>query len=483
MRHPRLRTWPPAGLVLFLVAFLTPFAALAEELVVHGPASPSSQRTRAAIARVRAFADSTATDAVHVSEVPAPSAAAVWVVGGVRNEICAGASWTVTQVEQEITCAIESLDALDDEAAREHFDDARAGFICLSELVDTATVWRYHFHHGILAFNEGDADGAQRHFVNAVLADPESRWDTDYSPDAQQVFLAAREQVLMSGVSRLEIHDPDGAAVEVRVDGKPFEAGAGQRDLTAGPHLVQYMTRSETVHSVELEVSADLPAALLGRGGLDAAILAGADAPGLSLLGAQEALASLAAARGVDRVLVAPDTQVDRVHTFENGHFVPPAAPVGADRWRLRPGPRIGIAAGGGVLAQGADERGSRNALAALHVGVEIRLVHGLAVDLAATVGLGTFTPDAEALAGATNVVPLVGLGLRYAFGYRIVRPYVGVRAVIRPNEQRPLGAGAALAGGVVVLPHGPLRLQVELSGGWAGLPHLTAAAAAGVAF
>lgn len=473
-----------AGCVAVLLV-LAPVPAPAADLVVHGPASPSDARARAALARARSFADSTASDAIHVSEVPAPSAAAVWVVGGVRSEVCAGKAWTVAEVEAELTQAVDDLDALDDESARGHFDDARAGFVCLSELVDTATVWRYHFHRGVLAYNEGDGDGAQRHFVDAVLADPESRWDTNYSPDAQQIFLAAREQVLMSGVSRLEIHDPDGAAVEIRVDGESVETGSGQRSLTAGPHLVQYRTRSGTIHSVELEVSAEQPAALLGRGGLDAAILAGAGAPGMSLVGAQEALTALSAARGVDRVIVAADTQPDRVHTFvaELGAFVVPPPAVGADRWRLRPGPRLGLAVGGGLLAQGSDERGSRGTLGALHIGVEIRIVAGLAVDLAATVGVAPFAEDARSLADGTNVVPLIGAGLRYAFGYRIVRPYIGVRAVLRPNEQRPLQAGAAGAGGLIVLPHGPLRIQVELTGGYAGIPHLAVTAAAGVAF
>ncbi len=464
---------------------LSTIPAQAADLVVHGPASPSDARARAALVRARSFASSSATDAIHVSEVPAPSAAAVWVVGGVRSEACAGRGWTVAEVEAALTQAIDALDALDDDSARGHFDDARAGFVCLSELVDTATVWRYHFHRGVLAFNEGDADGAQRHFVDAVLADSESRWDTNYSPDAQQIFLAAREQVLMSGVSRLEVHDPDGAAVEIRVDGEAVEPGSGQRSLTAGPHLVQYRTRSDTVHSVELEVSAEQPAALLGRGGLDRAILAGDSAPGISLQGAQEALAALAAARGVDRVIVAADTQPDRVHTFvaEQGAFVAPPPAAGADRWRLRPGPRLGLAVGGGLVAQRSDERGSRGTLGAIHLGVEIRLVAGLAVDLAATLGVAPFAAAATSLGDATNVVPLIGAGLRYAFGYRIVRPYIGARAVLRPNEQRPMQVGAAAAGGVVLLPHGPLRIQVELSGGWAGIPHVAATAAAGVAF
>jgi hypothetical protein len=480
VRTPRIEI----GCLALLLALLC-VPAQAADLVVHGPASPSDARARAALARGRSFAGSTATDAIHVSEVPAPSAAAVWVVGGVRSDVCSGKSWSVAEVEAEVNQAIDALDGLDDETARGHFDDARAGFVCLSELVDTETVWLYHFHRGVLAFNEGDADGAQRHFVDAVLADPESRWDTNYSPDAQQIFLAAREHVLMSGVSRLEIHDPDGAAVEVRVDGETVESGSGQRALTAGPHLVQYRTRSDKVHSVELEVSAEQPAALLGRGGLDSAILAGVLAPGLSLQGAQEALAALAAARGVERVIVAADTQPDRVHTFvaETGAFVIPPPAVGADRWRLRPGPRVGLALGGGVLLQRSDERGSRGTLGAIHLGVEIRIVAGLAVDLAATLGAGSFADDATSLASGTNVVPLIGVGLRYAFGYRIVRPYIGARAVLRPNEQRPLQVGAAAAGGVVVLPHGPLRIQVELSGGWAGIPHFGVTAAAGVAF
>lgn len=468
-----------------LLFVLVPRPGMAADLVVHGPASPADGRTRSALARARAFAGSTASEALHVSEVPAPSAAAVWVVGGVRSDVCAGAAWSVEQVEAEVTRAVESLDALDDETARRHFDDARAGFVCLSELVDTPTVWQYHFHRGVLAFNEGDADGAQRHFVDAVLADPDSRWDTDYSPEAQQIFLAAREQVLMSGVSRLEIHDPDGAAVEIRVDGEIVDRGAGARALTAGPHLVQYLTRSGKVHSVELEVSAGQPAALLGRGGLDAAILAGPRAPGLSLQGAHEALAALAAARSVDRVFVAPDTQPDRVHTFyaAKGGFVPPPEAKGSNRWRLRPGPRLGLALGGGLLAQRAGERASRNTLGAVHLGVEVRIVHGLALDLAATLGLGTFVDEAEVLAGSTNVVPIFGVGLRYGFGYHVVRPYLGVRALLRPNEQRSLQGGVAAAGGLVALPHGPLRLQLEVSGGWAGVPHLAVTAAAGLAF
>jgi len=476
---------PRTAILLTLLLSLVPLPAFAADLVVHGPASGSDGRARSALARARAFSDSTASDALHVSEVPAPSAAAVWVVGGVRSDVCAGAPWTVEQVEAELTRAVGSLDELDDETARRHFDDARAGFVCLSELVDTATVWRYHFHRGLLAFNVGDTDGAQRHFVDAVLADDGARWDTDYSPEAQQIFLAAREQVLMSGVSRLEIHDPDGAAVEIRVDGEIVDLGVGERALTAGPHLVQYLTRGGKVHSVELEVSADLPAALLGRGGLDAAILAGPGAPGLSLQGALEALGTLAAARGVDRVFVAPDTQPERVHAFyaAKGGYVEPPEATGGDRWRKRPGPRLGLAVGGGLLVQRTDERASRDTLGALHIGVEVRIVHGLALDLAATLGLGTFVDEAEVLADATNVVPLVGLGLRYAFGYRVVRPYVGVRALLRPNEHRPLQAGVAAAGGLVALPHGPLRLQIEVSGGWAGLPHLAVIAAAGLAF
>lgn len=473
-----------AALALLFVSLLaSPSLATAADVVVHGPASPTNQRARSALSRARLLAGATSAEALHVSQVPAPAASAVWLVGGVRSEMCTASPRTMDQVDATLTQAIDSLDALDDEMSERLFDDARAGFICLQELVDTQTVWRYHFHRGVLAFNQSDGESALLHFVHAVMADPDARWDTNYNPDGQQVFLSAREQVLMSGTSRLEIHDPDSAAVEIRVDGDVVTDDGGHLALTAGPHLIQYVTRAGDVVTVEVEVAEDAPAALLSRGGLDAAILAGIDAPGLAAVGAASALAALADARGAERVIVAPDSQPERVFTFVGQQFVEPPAPVGADRWRQRPGPRLGIAVGGGMLAQASPERGSADTFAALHLGVEVRIVRGLAADLAATIGIAPFVDQAAVLADRTNVVPLLGLGLRYAFGYSVVRPYVGVRLMLRPNEALDTGVGGAGAGGLVVLPHGPLRLQLEVQGGWCGFPHVALSAAAGLGF
>jgi len=472
------------ALVSLVVGLLMPpSTSWGADLVVHGPTAATAQRSRAALQRARLLAGSNAVEALHVSQVPAPFGTAVWIQGGVRSETCAASPRSVEEVEASLTQAIEALDALDDEAAERLFDDARAGFVCLEELVDTHTVWRYHFHRGVMAFNQSDSDAALRHFVHAVLADPDARWDTNYNPDGQQVFLSAREQVLMSGTSRLEIHDPNGAAVEIRLDGEVVTGGGVSVALTAGPHLIQYVTLGGDVVTAEVEVAEDAPAALLSRGGLDTAILAGPGAPGLAADGAAAALAALADSRGAQRVVVVPDGQPETVHTFEGGRFVEPPAPVGADRWRRRPGPRLGIAAGGGFLAQPSPERGSGDTFGALHIGVEIRLVRGLAVDLAGTIGLASFDPQAEALAGQTNVVPLLGFGLRYAFGYAVVRPYVGVRGLVRPNQALSANAGVAAAGGFVVLPHGPLRFQLEVHGGWSGFPHVAMVACVGVGF
>ena len=473
-----------AALVLLSIALLaSPSVATGADLVVHGPASPTDQRARAALHRARLLAGSTSAEALHVSQVPAPAASAVWLVGGVRSEMCTASPRSVEQVEATLTQAIESLDALDDVTSERLFGDARAGFICLQELVDTHTVWRYHFHRGVLAFNQSDGDAALMHFVHAVLADPDARWDTNYNPDGQQVFLSAREQVLMTGASRLEIHDPDAAAVEIRVDGAVVTAGGEQVALIEGPHLIQYITRAGDVVTVEVEVTENAPAALLSRGGLDAAILAGTEASGMAAVGAASALAALAQARGVERVIVAPDSQPERVFTFVGQQFVEPPAPVGADRWRQRPGPHLGIAAGGGFLAQASPERGSVDTLAALHLGVEIRIVRGLSVDLAGTIGFASFKEQAVVLSDRTNVVPLLGFGLRYAFGYAVARPYIGARMLVRPNETRGTGIGGALAGGLVLLPHGPFRLQLEVHGGWSGFPHVALAVAAGLGF
>jgi len=472
------------GLALAVALMLSP-AAHASNLVIHGPASTTGARARAAQQRAQLLAGAPATEALHVSQVPAPSATPVWLVGGESSQRCTAAPRTVDQVEDALDQAIEALDALDDATAQGHFDTAHAGFICLDELVDTPTVWRYHFHRGVLDFNKGDRDAAQHHFVQAVLADPAARWDDAYNPDAHQVFLAAREQVLMTGSTHLEIHDPEAAATEVRVDGAVASATGEAIPLIEGSHLLQYVSRAGDVETVEVVVSGERPAALLSRGGLDAAILAGEDATGLRAQGAAEALAALGEARGADRIHVAADSQPERLHTFDvaAGGFVPSPEPVGADRWRRRPGPRVGIAVGGGVLAQPVAQRASRGTFGALHVGVEVRLVRGLALDLAATLGLGSFVDQAAVMEGQTNVVPLLGFGARYAFGYGVVRPYAALRFALRPNEAIGTDVGAVAAGGVVVLPHGPLRVQIEVHGGWAGMPHVAATAGAGIAF
>ena len=117
-----------------------------------------------------------------------------------------------------------------------------------------------------------------------------------------------------------------------------------------------------------------------------------------------------------------------------------------------------------------------------IHVGLTARLVSGLGVDLALGLGLAPFAAGADAIDGDLNLLLQIGLGPRYTFGYQVVRPFVGARFLLRPNQVGQADLGAAGAGGIVILPYGPLRVQFELAGGWAGAPLLAACVGAGVA-
>jgi len=496
VQHLRLSCAAAAAAVTVFSLCVAP-AARAEStgILIYGPenAGMAEQQQAMMVLAASIGEQDLPASSIHILDLPFPSADPVWIAGDARVVPCSDPAAEKEDLAALLGAGIDAIDALDYEEGKRTLDHAITAMPCATQQVERAVLIDLYYFRGIAAFHLGDRDGARQSFQYALAIDREKTWDTNYPPEPQQVFLLAKEDAI--GLDRVDIgHDVAEADVsEFAFDGSPLDAsGAGVMQVIPGMHLVQYKV-GDTPYSRLVEVRKGGPAALVTRAGLTAAVMNGPDSGG-SLPAARASLRALVQGRNLQRayVVVLEDDgsaeifQYDETYTILTRTTAPApvattdgAEPSGdsttaADTTAYSPG-GVTLGAGGFAFAHGTP-------YASFDLRGHVKLYRGLEVELGGGVNIRRFEYEGDPWLAT---MPFLRTGVRYRFGKKAFRPYVGGALLLsfwktlgKSEEEDALmrvSPGGAIFGGFDVHVSPLVYINVDIDVGfshkvWAGL-------------
>ena len=77
---------------------------------------------------------------------------------------------------------------------------------CLKDFADAELAFQLYFFQGMVLFDNGDKDGAQQAFHNALTFMPTKRWDDYFAPDAKPLFDEIKAEIVKSTEQKLTIY-------------------------------------------------------------------------------------------------------------------------------------------------------------------------------------------------------------------------------------------------------------------------------------
>lgn len=160
----------------------------------------------------------------------------VWVLGA-RQQGCSGPPMSTEDFSALLNEASDAVDMLEFGEAHSKLGEAQQAMPCLSAPADPEALYQIWFLAGLSAFHEGKEAEASAAFASAAVLDPTRKWNPDYAPAAQGLFLDALQGALARKAPPL---GRDSSLVGVLlVDGRPHD---GTGELLVGRHLVQLKT-------------------------------------------------------------------------------------------------------------------------------------------------------------------------------------------------------------------------------------------------
>ena len=170
--------------------------------------------------------------------VLALDSAPVWVLGA-QQQGCTGSPVTSEAFAELLSQASDAVDMLEFGPAHAKLTEAQQAMPCLSAPADPEALYQIWFLAGLSAFHEGKEDEARAAFGSAAVLDPPRKWNPDYAPAAQGLFLDALQGALARKAPPL---GRDASLVgDLLVDGRPYD---GTGELLVGRHLVQLATEA-----------------------------------------------------------------------------------------------------------------------------------------------------------------------------------------------------------------------------------------------
>ncbi len=164
--------------------------------------------------------------------------APVWVLGA-QQEGCTAAPVTGEAFAELLSSASDAVDMLEFGPAHAKLAEAQQAMPCLSAPADPEALYQIWFLAGLSAFHEGKEAEAKAAFGSAAVLDPTRKWNPDYAPAAQGLFLDALQGALARKAPPL---GRDASLVgDLLVDGRPYD---GTGELLVGRHLVQLRTEA-----------------------------------------------------------------------------------------------------------------------------------------------------------------------------------------------------------------------------------------------
>lgn len=478
---------------------LAPAQAATESILVYGPAEAGMEELQqaSALLQTNMGVDDVPSSTVHILDLPFPSPDPVWIAGDARVVPCTDPALEEADLASLLAQAVENIDALNYEAGKRVLDQAIIALPCSQQQVDRQVLIDIYYFRGIASFNMGDRDGAKQSFYYSLAIDKDKKWDTNYPPDPQQVFLLAKDDAM--SLDRVEIgYDVRGSGTtRFALDGVAHDVGqVGMQRVIPGMHVVQYVTDG-TAYSRLVEVRQDGPAALVTRQGLTASVAGGPETVGM-LPAARSSLRSLVQSRNLKRayIVILGDDGKGNIYRYDetfttmalgaSGGGGDPETPIASDKKPKGGGTRIPLETGDSPVGITVHPAGFAYAhwdgYFSLSLRGHIRLYKGIEVDLGGGIGLAEWWDEAEDTGGLV-VLPHFRAGVRYRFGHKVVRPYVGGTFLLNiwanswmengvlVEEGTVASPGGGVFGGVEIHLTKTLYLGADILAGWAYSP------------
>jgi hypothetical protein len=138
--------------------------------------------------------------------------------------------------------------------AIEKLNAAEALVPCLTDALNREALSRLFLYRGVASFNKGDEAQAAVNFRQAVAVDRGTRWDERFGQRPREVFIEAKEGVLMAPKGQLRIQELR-PRVLVYIDGEPSGSGTSMQ-VPVGRHLMQIKADDRIVKGAFFEVGA-----------------------------------------------------------------------------------------------------------------------------------------------------------------------------------------------------------------------------------
>jgi hypothetical protein len=149
-----------------------------------------------------------------------------------------------TAPEDELSSLIKrgraALDELDSETALGLFQLAEQRVPCQDTFLDRDTFHAIFFYGGIAAFFAGQHEEASRLFRQSATIDPSHLWSASYGPEPQSTFLSAVQDVIARPRVRIYGDMRGTGYLEIRLDGSELDrTRAFETTVHPGVHLIQ----------------------------------------------------------------------------------------------------------------------------------------------------------------------------------------------------------------------------------------------------
>ena len=427
--------------------------ALASDVVLYGPGTPSAEAAARAEAAYKVLTngeEGPQAGLASVVDLPFPSQDPVWMAGDLLQLPCADKTLATVDPSVALKETISHVDELDYEKALITVDQGIRSLPCTQHEVTRKTLVDLHFFQGITEFMIGHQSKAKRAFSAALALDIETPWKKNYPPAPQAVFLDAKSDLLSRGTAPVGIDVTGGELKALSVDGLNIGVkNPGELLLYRGRHLVRYVDGDDRVRAALVDVSGE-GGALVTRPALRTAVLnlawGGVAAPAGRLT-----LSELARNRGVDKTwVIVGEVGADlRAFSYEVG--TGQLMPFGVDGDAVAAllegkdgkggagtvgdgdAGRVGLVVAGGAAITGRDLYGT----GALRV--HFRLIKGLELGLGFQAGFGDYD--------ATRYLfqPLVHVDIRYRLEKGPFHLYFGGRGLVGFGHSQTVESDASL--------------------------------------
>jgi len=367
--------------------------------------------------------------------------------------------------------SIGAIDVLDYEEGRRLLNKAIQGLPCMTFAVERDDLVNLFYYYGIASFHVGEPEVAREYFRLALAINPDLEWDSNYPTEPQQVFLHAKGDVYDLSRTRMEMpYDFSGGSVtELYFDGVKIESVSGSLHIIPGTHCVQYNANGMPYSRV-IEVAPDDNFVFVTHEGYINAVI---DGPGVSKthLAVQLGLSLLVEDEGLESayvVILEDNHRQGDVYSFKDTYAILVEDVVVAGRSPVRTPADTDYSRVGLTL-----NTGLTHAFGSPYAGVavrgNVRLYHGLELDLGGGVNMASFSDDAGSQWLA--LFPSFRVGARYRMTDKVVQPYVGGALLVSLwrsdlDESRVALGGALLAGANIHLSR-VVYLNVEVDVGY----------------